>query len=114
MVRCLNRRFARLSRHRRSVAGDPESAAERGRHSQCARRDQGLRVGGMSIIARAARADHFEASADAVGIPYKGMHRVASMASGGMASLPHNGAVITLLVVTGCYTGRPMVTWSRS
>ena len=55
----------------------------------------------MSIIARAARADHFEASADAVGIPYKGMHRVASMASGGMASLPHNGAVITLLAVTG-------------
>ncbi len=29
------------------------------------------------------------------------MHRVASMASGGMDTLPHNGAVITLLAVTG-------------
>ena len=27
--------------------------------------------------------------------------RVASMASGGMDSLPHNGAIITLLAVTG-------------
>jgi H+/gluconate symporter-like permease len=29
------------------------------------------------------------------------LHRVAAMASGGMDSLPHNGAVITLLAVTG-------------
>jgi len=29
------------------------------------------------------------------------MHRVASMAAGGMDTLPHNGAVITLLAVTG-------------
>ena len=29
------------------------------------------------------------------------LHRVASMASGGMDTLPHNGAVITLLSVTG-------------
>ncbi|MBY6268712.1 MAG: transporter, partial [Parageobacillus thermoglucosidasius] len=29
------------------------------------------------------------------------MHRVVAMASGGMDSLPHNGAVITLLAVTG-------------
>jgi H+/gluconate symporter-like permease len=29
------------------------------------------------------------------------LHRVASMASGGMDTLPHNGAVITLLTVTG-------------
>jgi H+/gluconate symporter-like permease len=28
-------------------------------------------------------------------------HRVAAMASGGMDTLPHNGAVITLLAVTG-------------
>jgi H+/gluconate symporter-like permease len=28
-------------------------------------------------------------------------HRVASMASGGMDTLPHNGAVITLLAITG-------------
>jgi H+/gluconate symporter-like permease len=29
------------------------------------------------------------------------LHRVAAMASGGMDTLPHNGAVITLLTVTG-------------
>ena len=29
------------------------------------------------------------------------MHRVASMASGGLDSLPHNGAVITLLIICG-------------
>lgn len=34
-------------------------------------------------------------------IPPEVMHRVISMASGGMDTLPHNGAVITLLAVTG-------------
>ena len=29
------------------------------------------------------------------------LHRVAAMACGGMDTLPHNGAVITLLAVTG-------------
>jgi H+/gluconate symporter-like permease len=29
------------------------------------------------------------------------LHRVASMASGGFDTLPHNGAVITLLAVCG-------------
>lgn len=29
------------------------------------------------------------------------LHRVASMASGGLDTLPHNGAVITLLAVCG-------------
>jgi len=60
----------------------------------------GSASGGMSI-ALAAMADDFKAAADASGIPYEVMHRVASMASGGMDSLPHNGAVITLLAVTG-------------
>ena len=35
------------------------------------------------------------------GIPLEVLHRVASMASGDMDTLPHNGAVITLLAVTG-------------
>jgi len=35
------------------------------------------------------------------GIPLEVMHRVISMASGGMDTLPHNGAVITLLVISG-------------
>lgn len=35
------------------------------------------------------------------GIPMEVMHRIVAMASGGMDSLPHNGAVITLLAVCG-------------
>ncbi len=60
----------------------------------------GSASGGMSI-ALAAMADQFKAAADASGIPLEVFHRVASMASGGMDTLPHNGAVITLLAVTG-------------
>jgi H+/gluconate symporter-like permease len=60
----------------------------------------GSASGGMSI-ALAAMAKDFIAAADAAGIPLEVMHRVASMASGGMDTLPHNGAVITLLAVTG-------------
>ncbi|GAA4864455.1 GntP family permease [Luteimonas vadosa] len=60
----------------------------------------GSASGGMSI-ALAAMADTFIANANAAGIPLDVFHRVASMASGGMDTLPHNGAVITLLAVTG-------------
>lgn len=60
----------------------------------------GSATGGMSI-ALAAMADQFIATAKAHGIPLEVLHRVASMASGGMDTLPHNGAVITLLAVTG-------------
>ena len=60
----------------------------------------GSASGGMSI-ALAAMADQFIAAANAAGIPLEVLHRVASMASGGMDTLPHNGAVITLLAVTG-------------
>jgi H+/gluconate symporter-like permease len=45
--------------------------------------------------------DSFIQAAHAANIPLEVMHRVASMASGGMDTLPHNGAVITLLAVTG-------------
>lgn len=60
----------------------------------------GSASGGMSI-ALAAMADQFIAAANANGIPMEVLHRVAAMASGGMDTLPHNGAVITLLGVTG-------------
>jgi len=60
----------------------------------------GSASGGMSI-ALAAMADQFIAAANEAGIPLEVLHRVASMASGGMDTLPHNGAVITLLAVTG-------------
>jgi H+/gluconate symporter-like permease len=60
----------------------------------------GSASGGMSI-ALAAMSETFIANANAAGIPMEVLHRVASMASGGMDTLPHNGAVITLLAVTG-------------
>lgn len=60
----------------------------------------GSASGGMSI-ALGAMAETFIANAEAAGIPMEVLHRVASMASGGMDTLPHNGAVITLLAVTG-------------
>lgn len=60
----------------------------------------GSASGGMSI-ALAAMAETFIANANSAGIPMDVLHRIAAMASGGMDTLPHNGAVITLLAVTG-------------
>jgi H+/gluconate symporter-like permease len=60
----------------------------------------GSASGGMSI-ALATMSDTFIAAANAANIPLEVLHRIAAMASGGMDTLPHNGAVITLLAVTG-------------
>ncbi|MCQ6264110.1 GntP family permease [Fictibacillus sp. WQ 8-8] len=60
----------------------------------------GSASGGLSI-ALATMGDKYIAQADKLGIDPEVLHRVASMASGGMDTLPHNGAVITLLAVTG-------------
>ena len=60
----------------------------------------GSASGGMSI-ALAAMGAQYLTQATAQGIPPEVLHRVAAMASGGMDTLPHNGAVITLLAVTG-------------
>ena len=60
----------------------------------------GSASGGLSI-ALAAMSGTFIAAAEAAQIPMEVLHRVAAMASGGMDTLPHNGAVITLLAVTG-------------
>ncbi|MCW5982779.1 MAG: GntP family permease [Bryobacteraceae bacterium] len=60
----------------------------------------GSASGGMSI-ALAAMGETYLNNAVAAGIPPEVLHRVAAMASGGMDTLPHNGAVITLLMVTG-------------
>lgn len=59
----------------------------------------GSASGGMSI-ALAAMGPQYLAEATARGIPAEVLHRVSAMASGGMDTLPHNGAVITLLAVT--------------
>lgn len=60
----------------------------------------GSASGGLSLTL-GAFADRFIAAADASGIPLEVMHRIAALASGGMDTLPHNGAIITLLAVTG-------------
>ncbi len=60
----------------------------------------GSASGGMSI-ALSAMAEQYNAAIAAMGIPPEVMHRIVAMASGGMDTLPHNGAVITLLAVTG-------------
>ncbi|MCO5235739.1 MAG: GntP family permease [Chitinophagaceae bacterium] len=60
----------------------------------------GSASGGMSI-ALAAMSEIYIAKAEELGIGREVLHRVAAMASGGMDTLPHNGAVITLLAITG-------------
>lgn len=60
----------------------------------------GSASGGMSI-ALATMGQRYMEQAAQLGIPAEVLHRVAAMASGGMDTLPHNGAVITLLAVTG-------------
>lgn len=60
----------------------------------------GSASGGLSI-ALAAMSETYINAANAAGIPLEVAHRIASMASGAFDSLPHNGAVITLLAVTG-------------
>lgn len=60
----------------------------------------GSASGGMGIALSAMSEKYIEAI-NKYNIPPEVMHRVISMASGGMDTLPHNGAVITLLAVTG-------------
>jgi H+/gluconate symporter-like permease len=60
----------------------------------------GSASGGLSI-ALDVMSKHYLELARAQGISPDLLHRIASMASGGMDTLPHNGAVITLLAITG-------------
>ncbi len=60
----------------------------------------GSASGGMSI-ALDLMAKNWLAWANSVGLSPDVLHRIASMASGGCDTLPHNGAVITLLAVCG-------------
>jgi H+/gluconate symporter-like permease len=61
----------------------------------------GSASGGMSIALGAAMSEMYLKQAAASGIPREVLHRVASMASGGMDTLPHNGAIIAVLAITG-------------
>lgn len=74
----------------------------------------GSASGGLSI-ALETFAPQFLQEAQAVGISPEVLHRVAAVACGGLDTLPHNGAVITLLGITGmthkeCYVNIGMCT----
>ncbi|MFW5679830.1 MAG: GntP family permease [Pseudomonadota bacterium] len=60
----------------------------------------GSASGGMSI-ALSTLGDTYLAMAEAQGISPDLLHRVAAVATGGLDTLPHNGAVITLLAICG-------------
>ncbi|TVQ40721.1 MAG: GntP family permease [Wenzhouxiangella sp.] len=61
----------------------------------------GSASGGMTIALQALGSTFMEISA-ATGLNPELMHRVAVIASGTLDSLPHNGAVVTMLAVCGC------------
>ncbi|MBS3985378.1 MAG: GntP family permease [Selenomonadales bacterium] len=60
----------------------------------------GSASGGLGIALRALGAEYL-ALAQATGLNPEALHRIASLSSGGLDTLPHNGAVLTLLAVTG-------------
>ncbi|APX23763.1 MAG: transporter [Rhodobacteraceae bacterium] len=60
----------------------------------------GSASGGMSI-ALDALGDQFAQMGQEQGVAMGLMHRVTALSSGGFDALPHNGAVITLLAITG-------------
>jgi len=60
----------------------------------------GSASGGMSIALGILGKTYMERAA-VLGINPEVLHRIAAMACGGLDSLPHNGAVITLLGITG-------------
>ncbi|ADC51269.1 hypothetical protein BpOF4_16100 [Alkalihalophilus pseudofirmus OF4] len=60
----------------------------------------GSASGGMGIALEALGDRYMELAAQ-TGIDPEAFHRVASIASGGLDTLPHNGAVLTLLTITG-------------
>ena len=61
----------------------------------------GSASGGMSIALEALAPQYLE-KALSIGMSPELLHRVASLASGGLDTLPHNGAVLTLLAVSNC------------
>ncbi len=60
----------------------------------------GSASGGMSITLETL-GGRFMQDAQSAGIDPEIMHRVVALSSGGFDALPHNGAVITLLAITG-------------
>jgi H+/gluconate symporter-like permease len=77
----------------------PQPAGQRSDHRDPAGRHHRLGVGRHEH--RPGGHGELHRRRHAANIPLEVLHRVAAMASGGMDTLPHNGAVITLLAVTG-------------
>ncbi len=61
----------------------------------------GSASGGMSIALEALGPQYLAKAAE-IGMSPEYLHRIASIASGGLDTLPHNGAVLTLLAVSNC------------
>ena len=61
----------------------------------------GSASGGMSIALEALGPQYLAKAAE-LGLNPEYLHRIASIASGGLDTLPHNGAVLTLLAVSNC------------
>jgi len=61
----------------------------------------GSASGGLSIALEALGPQFLEKAA-AMGMNPEYLHRIAALASGGLDTLPHNGAVLTLLAVSNC------------
>ena len=61
----------------------------------------GSASGGMSIALSALGPKYAEMAAGNTGV-LEALHRIASISSGGLDTLPHNGAVLTLLAVSNC------------
>ena len=61
----------------------------------------GSASGGMSIALEALAPQYLE-KAISMNLNPEYLHRIASLASGGLDTLPHNGAVLTLLAVSNC------------
>lgn len=60
----------------------------------------GSASGGMGIALEALGNQYYQIS-QSTGINPEAFHRIASLSSGGLDVLPHNGAVLTLLTITG-------------
>jgi H+/gluconate symporter-like permease len=60
----------------------------------------GSASGGLGIALESLGTTYYQRALE-LGVDPDVMHRVASIASGGLDSLPHNGAVITLLTICG-------------
>jgi len=90
--------FAALTEMLMGVGGSPLVAVALAVNVLCGA--TGSASGGLGL-ALEALSERFAEMSVSSGIPMATFHRVASLASGGLDSLPHNGGVVTCLAVCG-------------